>query len=109
MDFSKKFLNGEVIYNINSEIIDEKIMNNIIKTIKPNIKTGLNMKNVKSITSVNFIKYLLEDRFKLFNIQSELLAYISLVLKDNFLKSFMNYEDFSSNKRELIKRKFIII
>jgi hypothetical protein len=66
------------------------------------------MVNVKTIKSQLFIKCLIENKFKLFNIQSETLAYLSLVLKDCFLKTHLNYQDFSENKREFIKRHFLV-
>lgn len=109
MNFSKEIFKDEVIYNINSEIIDEKITDEIIKSINPDLKTGLNMANVSSITSKKFVKYLYENKFKLFNIQSELLSFISLVLKDNFLKTYMNKSDFINDKRELFKRRLYIV
>lgn len=109
MDFSKEIFKDEVIYYINSEIIDEKLTDEIISAINPKLKTGLDMTNVSSITSRKFIKYLSEDKFKLFNIKSELLSFVSIVLKDNFLKTYMNKSDFIYDKRELIKRKFYVV
>ena len=69
---------------------------------------GLDMSNVESINSKLFIESLVKDKFKLFNLNSEMLAYLSLILKDNALKSYVNKFDFIEEKRELIRRKFLI-
>ena len=108
MSFLKSNCKSETIYFINEEIISDDLISEIALSCKKEKKVGLDMKNVKAIQSSTFIKFLLEDRFKLFNLQSEVLAYLALILKDGFLKSYVNYQDFSENKRELIKRKFLI-
>ncbi len=66
------------------------------------------MSRVQSINSPILINQLLANKIKLFNPTSEVLAYLSIILKDGFLKSYINYSDFSENKRELIKRHFLI-
>lgn len=108
MAFSRIVLKNEIIISVDEEIIDDKLITQIVKFSNNNAKIGLNMKKVKTINSPAFIKFLLEDKFKLFNLQSEVLAYLALVLKSGFLKSHLNYRDFSENKRELIKRKFLV-
>ena len=50
----------------------------------------------------------MKNKIKLFNLQSEVLTYFALILKDGFLKSYINYSDFKDDKRELIKRHFLV-
>ena len=66
------------------------------------------MKNVQTIKSKKFIISLLENKFKLFNLKNEILTYLSIILKDGYLKSYINKNDFIKNKRELIKRRFLV-
>ena len=75
------------------------------------IGAGTNRMNIYTLRSANFgfAKYLLENKYKLYNIKSEILTYLAIVLKDGPLKSFMNREDFFENKRELIRRRFIVV
>ncbi len=108
MDFIETIQNKEIVFVINKKIIDDDFCNKIIDKIQDGKKIGLNMEKVQNICSKKFISYLIEDKFKLFNLQSEVLAYLAIILKDGFLKSYMNYEDFKKNKRELIKRHFLI-
>ena len=84
------------------------LINQIISQIQDDKKIGLDMSMVQNIDSPLLIKYLLQNKIKLFNLQSEVLTYLSIILKDGFLKSFINYSDFKENKRELIKRKFLV-
>ena len=35
--------------------------------------------------------------------------YLSLILKNGKLHSYMNFNDFKNNKRELIRRRFIVL
>ena len=65
-------------------------------------------KNVESVNSPLLIKCLIENKIKLYNLQSELLTYFAIILKNGFLKSYMNFADFSENKRELVKRHFLV-
>ena len=64
------------------------------------------MSQVENVNSPVLVNYLLNNKIKLFNLKSEVLAYFALILKDGFLKSYINYSDFSQDKRELIKRHF---
>ena len=66
------------------------------------------MSMVQNINSPLLVEYLLQNKIKLFNLQSEVLTYFAIILKDGFLKSFINYSDFKNNKRELIKRNFLV-
>ena len=66
------------------------------------------MKNVKNINSKKFISNLVNNNFKLYNIQNEVLVFLAIVLKDGFLKSYMTLEDLYKNKRELVKRHFLV-
>ena len=93
---------------INSEIIDDALTCRILKIIKNRKKIGLDMKNVQTIKSKKFIISLLENKFKLFNLKNEILTYLSIILKDGYLKSYINKNDFIKNKRELIKRRFLV-
>ena len=105
----KVYGKNEKIFVINEHSIDEKIAKKIIKNIKPNIRTGLDMKKVKTLNSELFIQYLIDNKFKLYNLDSELMTYLSIVLKDGRLRSYINFKDFSEDKRELIRRKFVVV
>ena len=98
----------EIVFVINKEFVDDVLACQIISKIKSKKRVGLDMTKVQSVNSPVLVKYLLENKIKLFNLKSEVLAYFSLVLKDGFLKSYINYSDFKENKRELIKRKLLI-
>ena len=108
MQFNQTIYKKEIVFLINENFVDDMLMLKIIKNIPSNKKIGLDMSNVQNVDSPILIKYLLENKIKLFNLQSEVLTYFSLILKDGFLKSFISYSDFSENKRELIKRHFLI-
>ena len=108
MRFFKQFINNEIVYIINDDIIKDSLIKNIVEDIKPDCKIGLDMKYVKSLNSFLFIKYLNENKYKLYNLQNDVLTYLSLVIKDGKLKSYMNFKDFKNNKRELIRRRFTI-
>ena len=108
MGFFKQFINDEIVYIINDETIKDSLIKEIISDIKPKHKIGLDMKNVKSLDSPVFIKNLNQNKYKLYNLQNEVLTYLSIIIKDGKLKSYMNFEDFEHDKRELIRRKFKI-
>ena len=74
----------------------------------PKKRAGLDLTNVQNIQSPLLIEYLLNNKIKLFNLQSEVLTYFALILKDGFLKSYVNYFDFKNKKRELVKRHFLV-
>ncbi len=100
-------MNKKTIIFIKNKIINDKIILDILAQFK-NKKLGLDMSCVESINSNLFIKSLLSNKFKLFNLKSEVLSYLSLVLKENNLRSYMNEFDFQEEKRELTRRKFFI-
>ena len=108
MQFFKTIYKKEIVFVINEKIIDDSLTCQIISQIPSNKKVGLDMKNVLNINSPILIKYLLNNKIKLFNPRSEVLVYLSLILKDGFLKSYIDFSDFKNNKRELIKRHFLI-
>ena len=108
MQFNQAIHKKEIVFFINDNIVDDMLMLKIIENIPSNKKIGLDMSNVQNINSPILIKHLLENKIKLFNLQSEVLTYFSLILKDGFLKSYMNHSDFSKDKRELIKRRFLV-
>ena len=60
------------------------------------------------VLGILYVDYLLQNKIKLFNLQSEVLTYFARILKDGFSKSFINYSDFKNNKRELVKRNFLV-
>ncbi len=95
------------IIRIKNKIVDDNLILDILND-KNCKNAGLDMSNVESINSKLFIESLVKDKFKLFNLNSEMLAYLSLILKDNALKSYVNKFDFIEEKRELIRRKFLI-
>ncbi len=108
MQFFKTPYKNEVIFIINQKSVDDSLMLEILKTMPNNKKIGIDMTQVQNINSPILIEYLLKNKIKLFNLQSEILTYFALILKDGFLKSYMNHSDFSKNKRELIKRRFLV-
>ena len=106
--FSKTTNKKEVVLVLDKEIIDNELTEKIISYQNPKKRLGVDMSRVKTIKSKSFITHLLENKFKLFNIQSEVLTYLSLVLGGGFLKSYVTQSDFSQNKRELIRRHFLV-
>ncbi len=109
MGFLKQFAKDEIVFVINDEIIDNSLVKKIIENIEPNYKIGLDMKNVKALRSPLFIEYLNKEKYKLYNLRNEIMTYLSLIIKNGRLRSFMNYKDFNENKRELVRRRFIIV
>ncbi|MBQ4647485.1 MAG: hypothetical protein IJB79_09075 [Candidatus Gastranaerophilales bacterium] len=108
MRFFKTIYKNEIVFVINEKIVDDSLAHEIISEISSNKRAGLDMSKVQNINSPILIEYLLNNKIKLFNLQSELIAYFALILKDGFLKTYMNFSDFKDNKRELIKRRFLI-
>lgn len=108
MQFFRTIYKNEIVFIINQDVVDDILVHEILKNIPKNKKIGLDMKKVQSIDSPVLIKQLLKNKIKLFNPTSEVLAYLSIILKDGFLKSYINYSDFSKDKRELIKRRFLV-
>lgn len=110
MTILKTIYKKEIIFFINNEILDDSTINKILADKDGfNKKIGLDMKNIKTINSKLFVNCLIENKFKLFNLNSEILAYLSIVLKKGYLKSFVNSEDFTQNKREFFKRYLEVI
>jgi len=108
MPFFKTVYKDKIVFIINDEIIDDSLIKKIIKQSHAGKKTGLDMSNVQKVNSPLLIECLLQNKIKLFNLKSELLTYFAIILKDGFLKSYINCADFSENKRELIKRHFLV-
>ena len=108
MQFFKTIYKKEIVFVINEKIIDDSLACQIISQIPSKKRIGLDMSQVENVNSPVLVNYLLNNKIKLFNLKSEVLAYLALILKDGFLKSYINYSDFSQNKRELIKRHFLV-
>ena len=108
MRFFKAIYKNEIVFIINDKKVDDELACQIISQISFKKKIGLDMGQVLSVDSPILIEYLLKNKIKLFNLKSEVLAYFALILKDGFLKSYINYSDFSQDKRELIKRHFLV-
>ena len=108
MPYFKTKHKNNVVFVINQKTIDNELMQGILLDLGNSQKIGFDMTFVQNINSPILIKYLLEDKIKLFNLQSEVLTYLALILKDGFLKSHINFSDFKNNKRELINRHFLI-
>ena len=98
----------EIVLIVDEASIDDVLTAKILKFSSSFKRIGLDMKNVKTISSEKFISSLLENKIRLFNLQSEVLAYLAIVLKDGFLKSHISINDFHENKRELVKRSFLV-
>jgi len=109
MGFSKTIYKNEIVFIIDEKIVDDSLIKKILKEIKPQQKVGLNMKKVESVNSKYLLKGLIENKFKLFNLKNEIIMYLAIILKDGFLKSYMNIDDFKNNKRELFRRKLYIV
>ena len=108
MTLKKTIYKDKIVFNIEQALVDDVLAQKIIENIDENKLNGIDMQNVSSINSPLFIKYLSENKFKLFNLQSEILAYLAITLKGGFLRSYVSFSDFSNNKRELIKRRFLV-
>ena len=104
----KQIQKKEIVLIVDEISIDDVLVDRILNFSSSFRKIGLDMKNVKTISSEKFISSLLKNKFRLFNLQSEVLAYLAIVLKDGFLKSHINKIDFHENKRELVKRSFLV-
>lgn len=104
----EKIRNKEIILFVENSIIDDKVAEEILVLCKQNKRVAIDMINVKTINSRLFVNSLIENKFKLFNSQNEILVYLALILKDGFLKTHLNYQDFKENKREFIKRHFLV-
>ena len=89
-------------------MVDDDLVREILKNSPYKKRIGLDMTNVENVSSPLLIEYLLKNKIKLFNLHSELLTYFAIILKNGFLKSYMNCSDFSENKRELVKRHFLV-
>lgn len=106
-DIKKK--KNKTIFSINCEIIDENFMTSLYSTVNSFSNIGLDMKKVKTIKSKKFIELLLSNKFKLFNLQNDILTYLLLIMDNGFLKSYLNESDFHLDKREFIKRRFLVV
>ncbi len=108
MGFLKQFIENKIVYIISEEIVDDTLIDSIAEDINLKHKVCIDMKNVKSLNSPKFIKYLNSNMYKLCNLQNEVLTYLAIVIKDGKLKSYMNFNDFKDDKRELIRRRFVL-
>lgn len=98
-----------IVYKINCKILDDSIVQNIIQDCKSKKRIGIDLSLVETIDSELFLDCLNKNKFKLYNLRNEVLVYLSIVLKDGFLKSYLNYKDFSLDKRELFKRRLQVV
>ena len=108
MRFFKTIYKNEIVVKINENTVDDALMHEILKDMPENKKIGIDMSEVQNLNSPILNELLIRNKIKLFNPQSEVLTYLALILKDGFLKSYINYSDFKNNKRELIKRHFLV-
>ena len=108
MNFEKTIFENEIVFVINQKTIDDNLIKKIISNANSKKRIGLDMTFVQNINSNVLIRCLLENKIKLFNLQSEVLTYFSIIFKDGFLKSYVNFLDFKDNKRELVKRHFVV-
>lgn len=108
MGIYKTIYKNKIVFLINEKIVDDILIRKILSQISSDKKIGIDMKKVETVNSPLLIKCLIENKIKLYNLQSELLTYFAIILKSGFLKSFMNFADFSENKRELVKRHFLV-
>lgn len=109
MNITKTIYDNEIVFFVNKEIIDDSVVEKIISNSNKNKKIAIDLKKVKTIKSNFFIDCLIKNKFKLFNLESEVLTYLSLTLESGFLKSYLNYEDFHLNRREFVKRRFVVL
>jgi len=101
--------NGDfLLVKVKNKIIDEANFSSLIRFFNPNKIMLLNLENVETINSRLFIECLSKRKIALFNAKCEVLVYLSIVLKSNFLNSYIRIDDFKNKKYELIKRKFKI-
>lgn len=109
MNLSRTIYKDEIVFLLHKDYINDTLTKEILEHAQSeNRRIALDLTYVKGIKSPLFIQALINNQFKLFNLNSEVLAYLAIVLKDGFLKTYMNFDDFKTDKRELIKRKFLI-
>lgn len=109
MNLSQAIYKNEIVLLVRKEEINDALAKEILRTVEQeNKKIALDLMYVKKIQSPIFIEALIENKFKLFNLNSHILAYLAIILKDGVLKSYMNFGDFQCEKRELITRRFLI-
>ncbi len=97
----------ELVFCIENKVFDDNVLKNILDLTDSKKRVGIDMKKVEVIKSKELINYLIGNQFSLFNLNSELMAYLSIVLKGS-LKTYVNCFDFLNNKRELTIRHFLI-
>ena len=97
-----------LIFILNSATIDDSYFDAISNNFIRNKNIAFDMKQVRSITSKKFIKALLNKEIKLFNLKNEILVYLSIIIKNGPLNSYLCKKDFKVNKHEFIKRNFLI-
>lgn len=107
--FTKSINKKDIIFCIQDSVLSDKTIQKILACNLSGKRIALDMKKVDSINSELFLDCLKNKKFKLFNLSTELLVYLSLIFKNGFLHSFMNYADFSLNKRELFKRRLSVV
>lgn len=109
MEFFRAIYKKEIVFFIYKEVLDDALVEKILSYKGLSKRIGLDMKNVRAIDSKLFFECVLKNKFKLFNLNSEILAYLSLILNGGSLRSYISYEDFRLDKRELFRRnlKFI--
>ena len=108
MQFFKTIYKNKIVFIINQNTINDSLVHEILKNCPKNKRIGLDISKVQNINSPALINQLLDNKIKLFNPTSEVLAYLSIILKNGFLKTYINYSDFNKNKRELVKRRFLV-
>ncbi len=107
-DYFETLCDSEAIYTINKKTLTDNLIRAILSLKNDTKKIALDMRHVQKINSALLIQCLIDNKIKLFNLNSELLAYLAIILKDGFLKSYINFEDFRDDKRELIARHFLV-
>lgn len=98
----------EAFFCVENKVVDDFVTIELLEKLEQREFLALDMTCVEEIKSSKFIKALLENKFRMVNLQVEVLAYLSLVLKDGFLKTYINKNDLINNKRELLRRRFLI-
>lgn len=100
--------NKNMIFIINSEIIDDEVFSILKSKFHKNKKIGFDMSKVSTIDSELFLESLFNKEFKLYNLQNEMLLYLSVITKNGHLNSYLCKNDFKESKREFIKRRFLV-
>ena len=92
----------EAFFCVENKVIDDFVTIELLEKLEQKEFLALDMACVEEVKSSKFIEALLENKFRMVNLQVEVLAYLSLILKDGFLKTYINKNDLINQHLTLI-------